>query len=94
MARYDYKCTSCGKVFEVEHPMSERPHITCPDCGADAERVFEPSGISFKGSGFYNTDQRGGSSSTAATSGTDSSASSSTPAASEACAGCEHCATK
>ena len=94
MARYDYKCTSCGKVFEVEHPMSERPRITCPDCGADAERVFEPSGISFKGSGFYNTDQRGGSSSTAATSGTDSSATASAPAASEACAGCEHCATK
>ena len=61
MARYDYKCTSCDKVFEVEHPMSERPHITCPNCGADAERVFEPSGISFKGSGFYNTDQRGSS---------------------------------
>jgi len=84
MARYDYKCTSCDKVFEVEHPMAERPHITCPDCGADAERVFEPSGIAFKGSGFYNTDQRGSSSSTAATSAP----------APEACASCEHCASK
>ena len=25
MARYDYKCSSCGNVFEVEHPMSETP---------------------------------------------------------------------
>ena len=33
MARYDYKCPSCGKQFEVEHPMSERPRILCPDCG-------------------------------------------------------------
>ena len=60
MARYDYRCSSCNNVFEVEHPMSERPQITCPECGAACERVFEPSGIAFKGSGFYNTDQRGG----------------------------------
>ena len=31
MARYDYRCTGCGNVFEVEHPMSEHPAITCPD---------------------------------------------------------------
>ncbi len=73
MARYDYRCTSCGTVFEVEHGMLERPEIHCPSCDAVAEKVFSPSGIEFKGSGFYNTDQRGGSSSTAATSGTTSS---------------------
>lgn len=94
MARYDYKCTSCDKVFEVEHPMSERPHITCPNCGADAERVFEPSGISFKGSGFYNTDQRGGSSSTAATSAPSESSTASAAPSNDACPGCEHCASK
>lgn len=94
MARYDYKCTSCDKVFEVEHPMSERPHITCPNCGADAERVFEPSGISFKGSGFYNTDQRGGSSSTAATSAPSESSTASAAPSNDACAGCEHCDSK
>lgn len=69
MARYDYRCTGCGKVFEVEHPMSERPSITCPNCGKPAERVFSASSITFKGSGFYNTDQRGGNSATDATSG-------------------------
>ena len=68
MARYDYACTTCGNVFEVEHPMGERPEITCPVCGAHAERQFSASGIMLKGSGFYNTDQRGGSSSTMATS--------------------------
>lgn len=79
MARYDYQCTSCHKLFEVEHPMSERPHITCPSCGAKAERVFEPSGITFKGSGFYNTDVRPGGSSTEATSGGAKRSSASTP---------------
>ena len=34
MARYDYKCSSCGNVFEVEHPMSETPEVVCPNCGA------------------------------------------------------------
>lgn len=69
MARYDYKCTSCETVFEVEHPMSERPEVKCPECGQPAERVFGTNGIVFKGSGFYNTDQRGGGSCTEATSG-------------------------
>ena len=69
MARYDYKCTSCGNVFEVEHPMSETPEVVCPSCGAPASKTFSASGIKFEGSGFYNTDQRSGGSSTSATSG-------------------------
>ena len=62
MARYDYKCTSCGNVFEVEHPMSETPEVVCPNCGAPASKTFSASGIN-------NTDQRSGGSSTSATSG-------------------------
>ena len=74
MARYDYKCSSCGNVFEVEHPMSETPEVVCPSCGAPAAKTFSASGIKFEGSGFYNTDQRSGGSSTNAISpatGTD-----------------------
>ena len=59
MARYDYRCTKCGTTFEVEPPMSAHPKVTCPSCGASAERVFEPYGIKFVGNGYYNTDQRG-----------------------------------
>ena len=59
MARYDYHCPSCNASFEVEHPMSAHPKVNCPKCGHEAERVFETSGIVFKGSGFYNTDQKG-----------------------------------
>lgn len=85
MARYDYRCTSCGNVFEVEHGMSEHPEIVCPTCGAPATKVFSASGIKFEGSGFYNTDQRGGGSSTAATSG-----SSETSSAGHSCENCPH----
>ena len=52
MARYDYRCTSCGTVFEVEHGMTEHPAITCPCCGNPADKVFSASGIKFEGSGF------------------------------------------
>ena len=54
MARYDYKCPSCGSTFEVEHPMSAHPKVNCPKCGHEAERVFETSGIVFKGSGLQH----------------------------------------
>lgn len=71
MPRYDYRCTSCGKTFEVSHGMRERPPISCPDCGGSAQRLFDASGIVLKGSGFYNTDQRGKKGATAATGGKD-----------------------
>ncbi len=90
MARYDYQCPACGATFEVEHPMGEHPNVNCPECGHEAERVFGASGIVFKGSGFYNTDQRGGSSSTAATSSTSSTETASEPASSP----CDNCPNK
>ncbi len=69
MVRYDYKCDSCGNEFELELPMGSHPTASCPKCGSEAERLFSPSSIVFSGSGFYNTDQRGGGSATSATSG-------------------------
>ncbi len=59
MARYDYRCPACHHVFEVEHGMNEKPKVVCPVCGTEASRVFEATGITLKGSGFYNTDMRG-----------------------------------
>lgn len=99
MARYDYRCTSCDTVFEVEHGMRERPEITCPSCGAPCTRVLNASGIVLKGSGFYNTDQRGKKGPTEGTSGTgkkdeasgsstEASSSSETGGSSRACEGC------
>ncbi len=64
MARYDYRCPACHLVFEVEHGMNEKPKVVCPQCGTEASRVFEATGITLKGSGFYNTDMRDGQGST------------------------------
>lgn len=62
MPTYDYQCRSCGRVFEVIHPMSEDGPTTCEVCGGELRRVFHPAGIIFKGSGFYKTDSRSSSS--------------------------------
>jgi len=55
--RYDYKCRSCKRNFEVTHGFDETVS-SCEYCGGPVRRVFHPVGIVFKGSGFYATDSR------------------------------------
>jgi len=59
---YDYQCRSCGSVTEVIHSMLEEVPSVCERCGGQLRRVLYPTGIIFKGSGFYRTDSRNGSS--------------------------------
>jgi putative FmdB family regulatory protein len=60
MPTYDYKCRSCGHVFEEFHMMSDPAPETCPECGGPVERLIGGGvGIIFKGSGFYVTDNNG-----------------------------------
>jgi len=56
---YDYQCTSCPCRFELRRSFSEDGPVSCPECGAEAQHVFTPVPIIFKGSGFYTTDYRG-----------------------------------
>jgi putative FmdB family regulatory protein len=55
---YDYQCRSCGAVTEVIHSMREDGPSVCERCGGELRRVLYPTGIIFKGSGFYRTDSR------------------------------------
>jgi len=55
---YDYRCRSCGNVTEVIHSMLEDGPTVCERCGGVLRRVIFPSGIIFKGSGFYRNDSR------------------------------------
>jgi putative FmdB family regulatory protein len=63
---YDYQCRDCGTTFEVIHPMQEDGPSACERCGGRLRRVLFPSGIIFKGSGFYKTDSRSSSSASVA----------------------------
>ena len=55
---YDYQCRSCGAVTEVIHSMLEEGPSACERCGGVLRRMVFPTGIIFKGSGFYRTDSR------------------------------------
>jgi putative FmdB family regulatory protein len=59
---YQYACTECGDRSEVVQRFSDDPMTVCSACGGKLRKIFSPVGIVFKGSGFYRTDSRNGSS--------------------------------
>ena len=65
MPTYQYTCTECGDRVEVVQKFTDDPLSVCDACGGRLRKVFFPAGIVFKGSGFYRTDSRNGSSATA-----------------------------
>jgi putative FmdB family regulatory protein len=60
MPKYEYACKSCGERLEVVQSFTDDPLTECPACSGVLRKVFSPPSISFKGSGFYRTDNRGG----------------------------------
>jgi putative FmdB family regulatory protein len=63
MPIYAYKCGSCGHAKDVLQKISDAPLTTCPACGAEAfGKQLTAAGFQLKGSGWYATDFRGGSS--------------------------------
>ena len=80
-----YACTESGHAFEQVQSFSDDALTVCPVCSGRLRKVFNAVGVVFKGSGFYRTDSRSGSSSTLAPSASEKSSgdasSSSTPAA-------------
>jgi putative FmdB family regulatory protein len=62
---YQYTCTECGEPLEAVQKFTDAPLTVCPACGGRLRKVFSAVGIVFKGSGFYRTDSRNGSSATA-----------------------------
>jgi putative FmdB family regulatory protein len=62
---YQYACTDCDHRFEAVQSFSDDALTVCPNCSGKLRKVFSSVGIVFKGSGFYRTDSRNGSSATA-----------------------------
>lgn len=82
MPIYAYKCEACGFAKDVLQKMSDAPLQDCPACGKSSfSKQLTAAGFQLKGSGWYATDFKGGSSCAAP-------ASSDTAAAPSACAGC------
>ncbi len=82
MPTYVYKFVDTGETIEVQQAFTDDALTEAPD-PADGtlrpvRKVFTPVGITFKGNGFYKTDNRGKSSSTSSsTTPSDSSSSTS-----------------
>ena len=77
MPTYRYVCTECGGQVEAVQKFTDDPLTVHDACGGRLRKVFSPVGIIFKGSGFYRTDSRKGSSAAvnASSSSSDSSSS-------------------
>ncbi|MBN2550380.1 MAG: zinc ribbon domain-containing protein [Anaerolineales bacterium] len=59
MPIYTYRCKNCGVQFEVQQSFTDQPLTRCPECSKKTlQKVYQPVGIVFKGSGFYATDHR------------------------------------
>ncbi|WP_458687077.1 FmdB family zinc ribbon protein [Nocardia tengchongensis] len=88
MPTYSYACTECDNKFDIVQSFSEDALTTCDRCNGKLRKLFNSVGIVFKGSGFYRTDSRNGSTSAEpakpSSSSPDNSGSSSTPSGSAA----------
>ena len=63
MPTYEYECTKCGHTFEAFQSIMDKPLSRCPECKSALRRVINGGlGVIFKGSGFYSTDNKKGSS--------------------------------
>lgn len=52
----EYKCKSCGFIFEVLQKSTEKPLETCESCGGKLVKLLASPAIQFKGKGWYITD--------------------------------------
>ena len=58
MPIYGYRCSTCGHQFEVQQKMSDASLTTCPKCQGKLTKVIYPTGIIYKGSGYYTIDYK------------------------------------
>lgn len=62
MPIYAYKCASCGHQEDEMQKVSDAPLTACPKCGqASYGKLLTAAGFQLKGSGWYATDFKGGS---------------------------------
>jgi len=68
MPTYVYKFVDTGETIEVQQSFTDDTltEATHPETGEvlPVKKVFQPVGVTFKGSGFFKTDNRGKSSAT------------------------------
>ncbi len=87
MPTYAYTCTECGHSFDIHQSFSDEALTECPNCGGKLRKLFSSVGVVFKGSGFYRTDSRSGSTSSSAPAAASTAPSSTSAASGSATSG-------
>ncbi|MBN1829807.1 MAG: zinc ribbon domain-containing protein [Deltaproteobacteria bacterium] len=59
MPIYEYKCTACGREFEVFQGINDPEIGFCSACNGPAKKLLSLSSFQLKGSGWYVTDYGG-----------------------------------
>ncbi|MGW4070286.1 FmdB family zinc ribbon protein [Nocardia grenadensis] len=77
MPTYSYACTQCDNRFDIVQSFTDEALTVCSECSGALRKLFNSVGIVFKGSGFYRTDSRSGTSTASEPAKSDSSTSSS-----------------
>ena len=61
MPIYEYRCQSCHHELEVMQKLSDPELSDCPACGKpELKKLISAVGFRLKGSGWYETDFKGG----------------------------------
>ncbi|MEQ9108469.1 MAG: FmdB family zinc ribbon protein [Limnobacter sp.] len=75
MPIYAYRCEACGFEKDVLQKLSDAPLTNCPACGqASFAKQVTAAGFQLKGSGWYVTDFRSGSSGSSGTASAEAAA--------------------
>ncbi len=53
MPVYEYECTDCQSVIEVQQKISDPPLSSCPECHGPVKKVISMTSFQLKGGGWY-----------------------------------------
>ncbi|CAK8714649.1 MAG: putative regulatory protein, FmdB family [Candidatus Electronema aureum] len=62
MPVYEYKCSTCERVFELQQKISDPPLTICSECGSTVKKLVSASAFHLKGGGWYADGYSSGSS--------------------------------
>ena len=53
MPVYEYECSDCQSVVEIQQKISEPPLTSCPECQGPVKKLMSMTSFQLKGGGWY-----------------------------------------